>query len=66
MTRLLLLTHAKQHYIMQASWLNDAYPVISEATSRLASENDSSSYTKDPFASVDEDKGELEDNEIVF
>ena len=45
--------------------LTDARPAISEATSRLASENDSSSncHTEDPFASTHD--GELEDNEIV-
>ena len=48
---------------MLARWLTDACPAISEATSQLASENDSSSDTKDPFASTDE--GELEDNEII-
>ena len=36
------------------------------ATSELASENDSSSDIKDPFASVDEDEGELEQNELVL
>ena len=51
---------------MQAHWLTNALPTISEAASRLASENDSSSDTKDPFASVDEDEGELEDNKIVL
>ena len=43
---------------MQACWLTDA-----EATSRLASETDSSSDTEDTFASADEDEGELEENE---
>ena len=38
----------------------DARPAISEATSQLASENDSSSDIEDPFASADEDEGELE------
>ena len=45
-------------YIMLAHWLTDARPAISEATSRLASENDSSSDTEDPFTSANE--GELE------
>ena len=48
---------------MLARWLTDACPAASEATSRLACENDSSSDTKDPFASTGE--GELKDNEIV-
>ena len=51
---------------MQARWLTDACPAISELTSQLASENDSSSDTKHPFASVDQDEGELEENEIVL
>ena len=53
----------KKHYIMLARWLTDVCPAISEATSRLASENDSSSDTEDPFASAGEDEGE--ENEIV-
>ena len=48
---------------MQAHWLTDARPAISEATTQLTSENDSSSDTEDLFASADE--GELGDNEIV-
>ena len=47
---------------MQVHWLT----AISEDSSRLASENDSSSDTKDPFASAEEDEGELEDNKIVL
>ena len=47
-------------------WLTDASPAISEATSRLASENDGSRDTEDLFASVDEDEGELEEDEIVL
>ena len=45
---------------MQAHWLTNV-----EATSRLDSENDSSSDTEDPFTSTDEDEGEVEENEIV-
>ena len=48
---------------MQGSWLTDARSAISD---RFASDNDSSSDTKDPFASAGEDEGELEDNEIVL
>ena len=51
---------------MQARWLTDARLAISEATSWLASENDSNSDTEDPFPSVGEDECELEDNEIVL
>ena len=51
---------------MLVRWLTNSYSAISEATSQLASENDSSSDTEDPFASADEDEGELEDNEIVL
>ena len=40
------------YYIMQACWLTDVRSAISEATSQLASESDSISKTKDPFASV--------------
>ena len=41
-------------------------PAISEATSQLASGNDSSSDIEDPFASAYEDEGELEQNELVL
>ena len=51
---------------MQACQLTYAHSAISEATSQLARENDSSSDTEDPFASADEDEGELEDNKIVL
>ena len=51
---------------MQVRWLTDACSAISEATSRLASENDSSNDTKDPFASTGEDEVELEEDEIVL
>ena len=50
---------------MQARWLTNAHPAISEASSRLATENDSSD-TEDPFTSMDEDEGELEENKIVL
>ena len=43
-----------------------ARSAISEATSQLTSENDSSSDIDDPFASADEDEGELEQNELVL
>ena len=59
------LTHAKQHYVMQVHWLTTSQP-FSEATRRHASENDSSSDTEDLFVSMDEDEGELEENEIVL
>ena len=51
---------------MLARWLTDARPAISEATSWLASENDSSGDTKFPFVSADEDEDELEEDEIVL
>ena len=44
----------------------DARPAFSEATSQLASQDDSSSDIDDPFASADEDEGELEQNELVL
>ena len=47
------ITSCKQCYSVAA----DARPAISEVTSRLASENDSSSNTEDPFASANEDDG---------
>ena len=47
-------------------WLTNVCPPISEATSQIASENDSSSDTEDPFASTDEDEGELDEDEIVL
>ena len=55
------------HCLKDGSVAADAHPAISEATSQLASENDSSSDTEaDPFASADEDEGELEENKIVL
>ena len=54
------------HRLKDGSVAADARPAISEATRQLASENDSSSDIEDPFASADEDEGELEQNELVL
>ena len=45
------------HCLKDGSVAADARPAISEATSQLASENDSSSDIEDLFASADEDEG---------
>ena len=54
------------HCLKDSSVAADAQTAISEATSQIASENDSSSDIEDPFASADEDEGELEQNELVL
>ena len=54
------------HCLKDGNVAADARSAISEATSQLTSENDSSSDIDDPFASADEDEGELEQNELVL
>ena len=56
----------KIHCLKDGSVAADARPAISEATSELASKNEISSDIEDPFASADEDEGELEQNELVL
>ena len=51
--------HCEIQCLKDGSVAADARPAISEATSRLASENNSSMDSEDPFVSTDEDKGEM-------
>ena len=62
----LMSTHAKITLHHASALVDRCLSSHSEATSRLASENDSSSDTEDPFASANEDEGELEKKEIVL